>query len=116
VADFGGPGGKLFEFGGGEALMDALLVSAANENAALQTQDLAPVREALAEVTDEAAVDAIVSRYTDAGGDVAVSVGAEVASQVLFETLDAQLVFAGNGAQAPDAIEDAAQLAAVAQA
>ena len=95
--------------------MEALLISAPAEADGLQTQDLAPVREALAEVADEAAVDAIVSHFADADGAV-VPTGGEVAGSVLLDALDVQLVFATNGAQGPDVLEDAAQLAAVTHA
>ena len=100
---------------GGETMMEGLLVTAANDAGALPTGDLAPVREALAEVANEATVDAIVDHF--AGADAAVSSNGEIASNVLLEVLDAQLFLAGNGAQAPDAIDDAAaQAAAAAQA
>ena len=114
VADFGDASGALFDFGGGEALMDALLVTAPGDAAGLAAQALAPVREAVAEAAAEAAVDAVVGHFADAG--TAVPLGAEPASHVLLEALDAQLVFAGNGGLAPDAIDDAADLAAAAQA
>ena len=112
VADFAGPSVGLFEFDGGEALMDAILVGASPETSALQTHDFASLQDALAQVADEAAVDAIVSRYTDAGAGIASSTPGETSSQVLIEALDTHLVFAGMGVQAPDPIDDAAELAA----
>ncbi len=110
VADFGIDAPVMFGAGNGEAALDALLI--VNAAPALHTQDLAPVREALADLADEQAVDAIVDHF--AGGADAMPAN-DIGSAVLLDALDSS-VFAGLAATAgPDAIDDAAQLLAAAQ-
>ena len=77
--------------------------------------DLATVREAVAELADEAAVDAIVSHFAGES-DAGVPTGGEVTAEALNEALDAHLFFAGSAAAAPDVVDDASQLAAAAHA
>jgi hypothetical protein len=113
VANFSGSSGLMFQATGGEALMEALLINATAGAASKQTQDVASVRGALAEVADGAAVDAIVSHFADAGSS---PIPAEMTNNALLEALDIRLDFAGNGAPVPDVVDDAAQLAAAVQA
>ena len=93
--------------------MDALLLQTSGE-AAAAGQDVASVREALAEVSDEVAVNAIVDHFAgDAPAD-APAPDAGAGHQLLAQTLDAQVFLMTQGMLADHSIDDAAQLVAAA--
>ncbi|ALC11618.1 Ig-like domain-containing protein [Sphingopyxis sp. 113P3] len=96
-----------------EAVMDALLLQTSGEAVAV-SQDVASVREALAEVSDEVAVNAIVDHFAgDAPAD-APAPDAGAGHQLLAQTLDAQVFLMTRGMLADHSIDDAAQLVAAA--
>ena len=120
VADFGGSAFTGFHGdASGGAIMDALLALQAAPAQPAASADAAAnpaVTEALGEVADGAAVDAIVDHYAGGENAAPANSGGEIDSAVLLQALDGHVFLAGNGSVVPDAMEDAALMAAAVQA
>jgi len=116
VADITGSAGPVHADGGG-ALMEALLAfgDGAQAPATAESGGAASVEGALADLHGEAIVDSIVDHFAGLMDGPAATGAERVVYEALADTLDTQLFFAGAG-QAPDPVEDAAHLAAAAQA